>query len=378
MGLVCCVVRRMRALVTRDRERLWVGRHEVPESDNSWVFQPGTHTDVSAVSVQQALTRLADYDGPEERYGVDPRTGRRTTISAGPRTYDLFVSQIEFDDPDELFLPEPVSFRFSDGELRLLVEVPDHDPDEDRVGTALQLIQPLCDRVGCRSAIAEDRFYTEFAVIELRTSLFRRSLGALFDMGRQVRALLEAMVDGALSPATARDMVLSGNADLLVGLAESQWLDAKRKITGPREFAKDVAAFANTGGTELLVYGLGTKSQRDGDQISGVVPMAKGDFNVKQLYDVLSGRLRPRPLGVKIDTVEVPGGLLATVLIPAQTDSRLPVLIVGATVEGAVRENYVGIPVRLGEHTFWEDASTVQAYIAAGRAVLTVTDRPRP
>ena len=105
----------------------------------------------------------------------------------------------------------------------------------------------------------------------------------------------------------------------------SEGLDAKR------EFAKDVAAFANVRGGYILV-GFTTKTSTTsyGEEIADVHPVPADLFNIDQHIKLLQEWLYPQPVGVQINFVpfgpDSTKGILV-VFIPPQSERSKPFLL---------------------------------------------------
>ena len=102
------------------------------------------------------------------------------------------------------------------------------------------------------------------------------------DLAQVVTLILDAVLgSGAFDRSAVADLVRAGRPDLLIGQPENQWFDAKRgpyviRGDGARfEFAKDVAAFANTGGG-LIVCARGQLGRRLSTQ-QVCLPMRDGE-----------------------------------------------------------------------------------------------------
>jgi hypothetical protein len=91
------------------------------------------------------------------------------------------------------------------------------------------------------------------------------------NLGWDVLSLLSRVGDRDLTAESALDLLRAGRPDLLIGLVESPWLEAKSlayDLSADHsriELAQDVARFANSDEAGLLVIGLRTrkKSGRD-------------------------------------------------------------------------------------------------------------------
>ena len=128
------------------------------------------------------------------------------------------------------------------------------------------------------------------------------------------------------------------NFDKLIGEVEGQLFDVKgqpyRFEDGSdvkREFAKDVAAFANTRGGGILI-GLRTKTGplHTGEEIDEIRPIPRDNFDPDQYRKILAEWLYPQPTGVEI--LWTPFGPdaakgVGTIFIPLQDDRAKPFLI---------------------------------------------------
>jgi hypothetical protein len=371
-------VRRFRALVSEERERLWLGDDYVTDGDgNEWIAQPGQLDDASARSLEVALSRIRDHDlrdyGPAARRAQNPATGESVSIATEPRIYEVWAADHDFDDPDYA-VKGPVRLILQDAGLRVRVAAPwdGHFVDEDDERGLERLVKPVCDEldVACRVTSSGSEFGEP--EIELLIPTYRRTIRELLECGNAISALLIATQIGPMTPETARGLVRGAHVTALVGQPESAWLDAKRlPPKSDLEFAKDVAAMANTGRAGILVYGFSNRKTSNGDQLAGVTPFHRKAMQPPALQRHLLKMLRPRPLGVEIEVVEV-GARQAVgfVFVPGQEPTRLPLMFNGVRIAGKVRETFVAIPVRVGEETYWEDSTTLHGLLSAGRAAL--------
>lgn len=119
----------------------------------------------------------------------------------------------------------------------------------------------------------------------------------------------------------------------LIGEVEGQFFDVKSQpykfadgLDAKREFAKDVAAFANAEGGYILV-GLTTKTStvNAGEEIAAIRPIPTELFNIDQHIKLLQEWLYPQPVGVEINfTVSGPDnekGILV-VFVPPRVSAR--------------------------------------------------------
>lgn len=211
----------------------------------------------------------------------------------------------------------------------------------------------------------------------------RMPVGRLAEAARSVYALMSALKGGQFDAAAAANLVLIGRPDLLVGLPESDWFEAKSQgygLAAPSknaaliakvELARDVASFANSGTAAILVVGLRTASIDQKDVVKAVTPIKLTDGLERQYLDVIDGRIHPAIKGLRVHKVETANerGLLA-VEIPVQPSEYQPFLVHGAIVGDKVEKNFFSIVQRRGDKSMDVTASQVHAALVAGRAML--------
>ena len=109
-----------------------------------------------------------------------------------------------------------------------------------------------------------------------------------------------------LALADIRSLVEIGEFQQLIGEFEGQYLDAKAQpylfasgYDAKREFAKDVAAFANASGGCIIV-GAETvlSSLQAGEQIAALKPFPETLFNADQYGKIIDEWLYPAPSGL--------------------------------------------------------------------------------
>jgi hypothetical protein len=200
----------------------------------------------------------------------------------------------------------------------------------------------------------------------------------LFELGQDLHDLLGALSGaGELTARSVFDVVRGGRTPVLLGQREGPWLDVKEAPyalqSEPQKFelAKDVAAFANTGRDALIVNGLRSERDRNGDFIAVARPFDLDRMDVAAIRDVLRDRIVPAILDVEAGVVEVQAGYgYGYIFIPAQPAETLPYVVAGAVIGGSVAGAHVSIPYRAGEDTAFADAARVHSLIVAGRVAL--------
>ncbi|MDT0616574.1 AlbA family DNA-binding domain-containing protein, partial [Streptomyces lancefieldiae] len=91
----------------------------------------------------------------------------------------------------------------------------------------------------------------------------------------------------------------------LLGLRETQWLDAKSgpyQLADPKaveELTKDVSAFANGGGGVIIV-GIATRVEHDAEVLDHIVGLDPTAVNVDQIRKLIRQRITPTPRGVRV------------------------------------------------------------------------------
>jgi predicted HTH transcriptional regulator len=108
----------------------------------------------------------------------------------------------------------------------------------------------------------------------------------------------------ALELVDIRSLVETGELQQLIGEFEGHHLDAKAQpysftsgSDAKREFAKDVAAFANAVGGCIIVGAETTLSSlQAGEQITALKPFPEALFNIDQLSKIIDEWLYPAPI----------------------------------------------------------------------------------
>jgi len=142
----------------------------------------------------------------------------------------------------------------------------------------------------------------------------------------------------ALTLNDLKDIVANRDFDRLTGEVEGQFFDAKSQpyrfdtgMDAKREFAKDVAAFANVGGGCILV-GIATQpaAVRASEEVLAVRPIDRALFDPDQHRKIVSEWLYPQPRDLDINWVQFGQDLekgIGVILVPAQNERSKPFLI---------------------------------------------------
>jgi hypothetical protein len=156
----------------------------------------------------------------------------------------------------------------------------------------------------------------------------------------------------ALDMNELREIVANRGFDQLVGEIEGQFFDAKGRpyefdrMDAKREFAKDVAAFANAGGGYILI-GLDTKraAKRNAEEVSATTPFNHGLFDSDRHWKILSEWLYPQPSGLTIDWVEFGQDAekgLGVIFVSPQDEWSKPFLLTRAIEDNKSTELLIG------------------------------------
>jgi hypothetical protein len=204
------------------------------------------------------------------------------------------------------------------------------------------------------------------------------SLADLYRLGVDLQELLSALErQMELTAHAARNLVAGGQLKLLLGQRESSWLEAKG--APPRiasdankwELAKDVVAFANGGGDALLLYGVVSRKDANGDVLGSARPFALGGMDVAAMRATLRERIVPLIPDLNVGVVEARDGYgYGWIYVPAQAQELRPFMVAGTLSGESYLGTHVSVPFRAGEDTAYLDASAVHSLLAAGRAAL--------
>lgn len=252
--------------------------------------------------------------------------------------------------------------------------------DEEATDLFGPIVTPLLTRSGMSlvRVVTDGRASGPYCPEVYFTPLRECTLGDLFAIGKDISELLKASEEGRPTRTTAGHLIRGGKAELLLGLPEGPWLDAKSQLYDPTNeggkisLAQSVARFANGDQGGLVVFGMGTKNTSGGGEvISKLQPVPLAPKLRRQYEQVLEQRLFPAPFGLDIFTVELSAGEGLLVLeLPPQPEELKPFLVHGAIVDGKVEGAFISIVRRSGENSVPITGPQIHSTLAAGRALL--------
>ena len=253
--------------------------------------------------------------------------------------------------------------------------------DEDRHDDIKNLAKGFCRGQDVKLASTfsyedDDLFFHHVSLkLDRRGAVVRELYAAAVSLHDLCQKFDEAKYsDRALITALLR----AGRPDLLVGQHESSNLECKSQnytLSDPAqkiEFAQDVARFANSEGGGLLVLGLKTKRDEQGDRIVRVSSLTQLP-SAARYHRALDQMMVPPVENLTVEALPAtPDGPAALVLIevPPQPEELKPFLVAGAVVRGRVEGAFISIVRRRGEHSVPVSPAAIHAALAAGRALL--------
>ncbi|WP_207212657.1 ATP-binding protein [Streptomyces leeuwenhoekii] len=346
------------------------GGSEFPlaEDGRSFICHVDDLEGVKAVDLRSALQSYVEW------FWGDPSEGETALLVADvPKEY--------FDDESPT---ENVSFHLEADQLYIGVgftsyEYLDKDVEPDAVNRFEQALTPYLTRKRCILADWQlDQYYTNPCVIDIKVlpSLRGRTLMDLFDLGKDITSLLDAMQRGSLTRQTTLDLLRGGRAEVLIGQPEGPWLDVKSAHydlsmpSGKISLAQAVARFANAEHGGIVVVGMKGKKVPGGEEIRQICPVPFESGIERKYQTALEQHLYPPPDYLDIETVKINSGMLVLIHIPPQPEELKPFLVHGAIVEGGVEGAFISIVRRRGESSIPTTAAAIHATLAAGRALL--------
>jgi len=275
-------------------------------------------------------------------------------------------------------------------EDRLRVRIEIWRAEKPRAATVRSQLEPFLERheASCDIAIeaAEEGEGFNLTVDIDRWPPEGATVATAWKLGDEARALLLAKEGGELKQSIALDLLCSGRWDLFRGQPESAWLEAKGAPydhlgdNWQYELAKDVASFANSPEGGIIVIGMTTDDQGDGDTIRGYKEFELDRVRRQSYRNHIAQRVYPRVAGFDVQRIEGPakkGFGLAVLAIPPQPESSRPFLVQGAISRGEVLGAHVLLPVRREDDTALMDAGAFHARLRLGEQVIAGEKRRR-
>lgn len=285
----------------------------------------------------------------------------------------------QIDDDSQI---DQTSLVYRDG--RLLIEtflaVFDQTPDETVVKN---LASPMLER---EKASLVEVFLSEekwgWGVwLTLEFPLARKSVRDALRLADLVSGAVLGAYPDEFDAESAAVVIRAGHPELLVGLFENDWFDAKRvpyrlsEKAEQYELAKDVSAFANANGG-LILLGAKTKGRPAGDEVKSINGCRLTDLRADQMRALIKKRIYPRVEGVSIEPIPIWSREKGVVLIqiPPQPESQKPFLVVGTRSGDAISELGFTYAVREGEDAEAPRIEVIHQLIRAGKAALAQED----
>lgn len=202
----------------------------------------------------------------------------------------------------------------------------------------------------------------------------------LFTLRHRLSQAVFLPADMITSPQHALRMIQISRIDALVGLQESEWLEAKSTPYDLRpasskpwklEIAKDIAQFANAEAGGLLVIGLRTRRIDGIDTIDQITAFPPDSKRVQSYRDTIKERIYPPIVGLELDAVQINGSHVIYAFVPPQRDDNKPYLVSGTVIDDGVYESQgITIVRRHGDASITITAREIHSALAAGAAVL--------
>jgi hypothetical protein len=156
------------------------------------------------------------------------------------------------------------------------------------------IVEPMLRYAGAeyRTSYVDYLFDGEIVVLVRFTDMEGRKGADLIALADDVRALLQAVRSGNVTPEVALNLVQGGHAGALVGQPESQWLEAKGEPwrlgtpSGNAELAKDLSALANAQGG-LIVIPAKTTIVSGREILASIGDLPEDLVDITQIRDVL-------------------------------------------------------------------------------------------
>lgn len=310
-----------------------------------------------------------------------------TSLQAALRSYEYSWGGSEIDvhvtdEPEEQIDDDSqidqTSLVFRDGRLlaRTFLAVFDQKPDE---AVVRNLALPMLRREGASLVdvyLSEEKWGWGVC-LTIEVPIARRSVGDALRLADLVNGVVIGAYPDKFDAKSAAVVVRARHPELLEGLFENDWFDAKRapyrlgEKTDQYELAKDVSVFANANGG-LILLGAKTKGRPAGDEVTSINGCRLTDVRADQMRALIRKRIYPRVEGVSVEPIPIWSYDRGVVLIeiPPQLESQKPFLVVGTRSGGEISELGFTYAVREGEGAEAPRIEVVHQLIRAGKAAL--------
>lgn len=347
----------------------------------------------SLASLRTALARLRReyYLHPGAAWARDDWKKDRLWIGLVRSEKDLHRLQVEDDRGFTSFEslrvpPTSPAILFEDDQLRVRVVMRKEEAPD--VGAVNRLLGPFLARRSTSCEIAVEPVPEEdgrgFDLILDLHQVPRRgaTLGDLWMLGDDARALLEAAEGDELPRSAALDLLCAGRWDLFKGQPESDWLEAKGEPYDhlePKigdswrfELAKDVASFANAPEGGMIVLGMVTKDRGDGDVIQGHKEFDLKRVKASTYRRYIAQLVYPRIKGFEVRRIrgKNQGSGLVVLVVPPQPDTSRPFLVQGVISGRKALGAHILLPERREDDTALLGAEAIHARLRLGEQVI--------
>lgn len=272
-----------------------------------------------------------------------------------------------------------------DGQLIISAEIDDPENFDD----LLEVVRPFLRTRGLEIIGLGSRRVSYFNTLKIgvsSASVERYTIRDIVEVLRSVRLLLSS---GHLDLSTAEGVYLaatSGNVEILIGSPEGRHFDAKEKGYTLRsdeekfEFSLDLASFANTDMGGVILLGVATKKDPNGQDVVDRVPGCRpGSLNLMQMTDVANSWIVPPIEGLELRlATALEGKHLCVIFVPPQPAYTQPFVVRRGTIDrGKISGSVVTVPYRTGHGKLTMSPEALHSLLVAGRAALNARDEGR-
>lgn len=211
---------------------------------------------------------------------------------------------------------------------------------------------------------------------DITMPLRSRVVADVFQLGKDLSQLCETLDDDEMTRNGVAILLHIGSPHLLLGQYESSWLECKQGLydlgSHPDriELGQDVTRFANSESGGILICGIETKKDRQGDRLQKIRPI-QGELRPHQFHKALDQVVYPPIDGMTVSAVSSSdSGQLLVFDVPPQSDNLKPFLVKGAVINGKVEGAFISIVRRRGEHSIPIEPAAIHAALTVGRAAM--------